>query len=887
MKRFIVIFIAFVLAYGCVSTVGGDEYAQGYYEHIKDHKRIAVSDLSKLEECKVGSCWCFVCEEGLEIEAFKFSTNLAGGRCSWEKECTASKASELNFGTDEENMGRSIRQFMIGQGPTISDFAEAQPQCHHGLGMAVQWLIGDEDDDYDLPDASRAICLLSLDVMPVYVLYSGGENIDRDRAGEVAHVLATEGDDITMGTISDGPVGPVIIVTEMDFDISKSADVADQVDAINEECNDRANGEVNCFVAVAPKFNDYAALNTIMEEPGMKEGVDFIAYGINYRETTSCDPAAIRAEALAFSEYALYNHSKPTIIPYILFDSAGTSKEDDDGNTCEWDENKMIEAYASFWPSNIYPLQEVGVVGLAPYSYSSAQFGAANPLECNDCDLSKNQQRMQAWFGGCQDYAKLSRQDNFTKNPGSGIIFPNESAGNCDHNAQFAALMRETKYAQTGGGSDLLDPVQGEMEPPQPKLYSCSACVTYNLSSTEPSFAFTNKSGDPDGVMIKLPAPIELDNGTIITEMSVCEVYPEVDIWADRRNLDPMLVRAIIYGESNFNPCAAAKVCSKEHKQSGGTGCFQAGQTNIDDECYEKAYNEMHDPVETCNTNLTNAPNVDDDRPDWRWCGLGIMQSLEPPYTFWPSPPAEENGQYLHVYENSGFYTKGLITADDLEAVLACAPNDKFNPFNASHSLCIGTAKLANAMQRARQWLNSPSNHARLNWDEDNYEKDEVFAAYIAAHMYGGFWNMKAQNPDCTEGISNGDCWTSNFLDSWTVTKDWCEENKNEDDTYPYPECTDDGEPNEDECYGYTDFVEYMRNCEVEHLPRPTDPGNNKMSTYYWLRDGCEISFCPPGKEVLQEAYGDEWEDYIPDSGNIYIPDPEEEEEEEESEETS
>ncbi|MBU0531959.1 hypothetical protein KKB44_00530 [Candidatus Micrarchaeota archaeon] len=836
MKKFCAILLVFLFAYGCLNSIGGDSYTQNY---IDDLSRVPISDPATLEDCEVGDCWCLVCESGLTIEAISFSNNLAGGQCYWETECTSSAAADLMSGSTPD---LSIRQFMIGQGPSISDFSDAQPYCHYGLSMAVQWLVGNDEEEYDLPDAERAICLLTMDVIPLYVLYSDGEDISASRAREIGEIFATEGDDITLGTLTDGPVGPVIVVTEMNFETSEASLVANQVRAINDVCDD-------CFIAVGPKIGDTEALDALMAQPDMEDEVDLIAYGIDYRYVSGCNAGDIRTQALNFSRYALYTYNKPTVIPYILFDSSGS---DVDG-TCTWDENKMREAYSSFWPYGIQPLQQAGVIGLAPYSLFSSQYGVLNPLNCTDCDLGKNSQRLAAWFSGCQDYTNLTTPSGgFHRGGATPIMFSNGSSGFCN-NAQFDYLMRQTQYASIGGGSDILSPQQSEMRDPAPMVYRCSACVSQNISQLTPPFAFEVPTGDP---------PEEY-----------CTLYPEIETWADRRNVDPMLVRAFILGESGFDPCAAAKVCSADYH---GAGCFPR-VSDGSSECYYKAYDEMYDPAGNCT--FTNA--VPSDEPDWRWCAFGLMQTVIPPYTLWPSPPASETQPYEDVFLTSGFYEMGKIGLDTLEGTEFCAPPDgNFNPFNTSHSLCLGTAKMANDLQQARGWITA--HRTQLNWGADDYERDSVFAAYIAGNIYGGLWDSTARDETgkpadfrCSSTLGNGDCWAANFLKSWTVDEEYCDEYFEEYEEYPY-ECDDDGEPDRDRCYGYTDFVEFVRDCEVEYLARPADGGANKMARYYWLRNGCEQSACPPGKQLLQAAYEDDWESHVPSSGSLYIVDEEE-----------
>jgi hypothetical protein len=853
MRRFIPLFIAFFIIYGCLSSIGGQQYTQNYYSNID---RIAIHDPSQVAQCKQGSCHCFVCEDGRPIPGIDFMQNLAGGRCFWETDCNQERAAEL---MSDSTPKQTIRGFMIGMGPSISDWADASPYCNNGLRMAVQWLIGDEDNPYDLPDASRSICLLTLDTIPVYVLYSNGTDISDTQAGEVARILKEQGDEATFNsliTIGEA-VGPTIIVTEIDFDVADAGLVADQVEAINNACNpNRDNGEVNCFVAVAPKFNDNAAMDAIMQMPGMNEQVDFIAYGINYRYADKCEWGPIMEQAINFSKRALYNYSKPTIIPYILFDSTGTDKD----GSCTWDEDKMLRAYGQIFPHSIEPLQQRGVIGIAPYSFQSAQYGVTNPLNCSDCDLGKNSQRRESsFFAGCHALTTVSRKDTTHRGGGVPMIFPNESAGFCDFNMQLDRLFREVTYADSVGGRDFFSPQQ-TLKEPAPTLYRCSACVSQNLSATTPPFDFTTFGGTPDD---------KYCNATEETKAWA----DQIESWADRRNLDPMLVRAFIYAESKFEPCSAVKVCSADYQ---GAGCFARGESGAS-ECYKGGYDAMYDPRDSDDPQYCEIENDEGtDPPRWRRCAFGLMQTVVPPSTFWPSPPASEEGEHYDIFQTTKFNSPAFVSGD-LVIAKSCAPDGNFNPFNTSHNLCMGTARMASAMKTAKSWIES--NKGLLNWDiTKDYEKTNAFTAYVAAHDYGGIWNSKARRATskCSVLETNGNCWGNNFFDSWEVTEKWCSDHEDEEGNYPKDaygnaKCTGSGEPNKAACYGYTDFVEYVDECEKEHMDRPSHGASTKMGVYYWLKSKCKGSFCPPHNRLLTEA---DRTSMIPSSGNLYVLDP-------------
>ncbi|MFH1784830.1 MAG: hypothetical protein ABH842_00210 [Candidatus Micrarchaeota archaeon] len=830
---FLLILFGLIITFGCLQRLssGSNLYEQ---EYMNSFSYVALADPSQTELCKTGTCLCMVCQNGSNI--FGPLQSLVGGYCYFETNCTANKTAEISL-RQSPYESQLIHHFMIGQGPTFGDFSYANTFCNNRLGMAVQWLLGSNESPYLEPDASRAMCFLSKDVMPVYILYSNGTDINITQTRKIAQILGEEGDDLYMGRLSTGPVGPVVVIAEMNFDVSDAVQVAAQINAINDACgNIRAgtSSKIYCLTAIGPKINDFTALDAVMTElyaNGWEDKLDLIAYGIDGRYVHSCDGTKIRQQALNFSAYALYNHSKPTIIPYVLFDP-GTNDTD---NSCTWTEYTVVNAYGSFFPLGIQSLQKKGVIGIAPYSFNTTGgVGIVNPLNCSNCAVGKTQDRLRAWYGGCQSYTWYAR-DATSSNPSGGtlLIFGNESGSVCNQNAQFDYLAGVRFTA-----NDILQQQKSQLNDSLDKYFSCDECIINNISSPMP-FAFNNKSGTPSD--------------------TYCSAFPEVDQWAGARNLDPMLVRAFIITESSFEPCAAAKVCRAGY---GGSGCFDNDPSTAD-ECYNKpAYDYMEDPTGNCT--FANAPNWNSAQPDWRWCGLGLMQALAPPYTFWPAAYRSDGveGEYNYIYELSN------LGDGQLAAAKSCNPIN-FNPFNPSDSACLGTWVLEAKLKSAESWI--ASNRAKLNWAATDEEKDAVFTAYVAAHKYGGSWDSSTRlstHPRCTASIKNGDCWALGFVESWLFNDEYCASAAGETDT----EHCDGGiaiKLPPEKCYGYDDFIKYIRECEVPYLKSNRDSGANKIENFFWLTSKCENSLCPDGKKLYHDLGMS-----VPSSGTPYIQDP-------------
>lgn len=835
---------AVILAAGCLQRAGG-----GASPFVEDYKNGLIwTSPAQAEDCRIGSCWCYVCKNTSTI--FGPMKSLMGGYCYFEKNCTSNVTSFLENGSSSD---LDLRRFMIGQGPSFYDFGNAQPYCSYRMGMAVHWLVGSNETPYTLPSAGRAMCFLSKDVIPMYVLYSRGQDINVSRAREIGHILGTEGANYFLGLYSSGPVGPVIVVTEIDFNASNASLVADEVRAINDECNPnrRTSNRVYCQVAVAPKINDYAALDAVMDDLASTDDlddVDLIAYGVNSHYVHSCDIQQVNEEIVEFARYSLYNWSKPSVIPYVMFEPNAS----DAGDTCQWSEEDVVDGYAFFFPDVIQELAKRGGVGLAAYSFNGTSSPNSNPLGCKNCDVAASPERLRAWYGGCQAYANVTGTKEHPS-PGVPILFPNESGGYCGGQAENGDFLASWTFG-TAGDRNILARQQPQLGPAMNKVYSCDQCLIMNTS---------------------MATLYDFGSSPAITPKQ-CTSYPELDRWAGVRNLDPMLVRAFVIPESSFDPCSAPQV--------------RSGQ-----ECYSIGYDSMSDPAGTCTFTPSNT-----NPPTWRFCGLGIMQVIEPPYTFWPAThtPDGQDGQFYDVFSRSG-----LKTAAALDAAKACDP--QFNPFNVSDAACLGTAKMEFNLKRAHAWVRSHNTAFNLTLREidGGSDKAEVLAAYISAHMYTGDWDQAVSSsfssvyPSCsptaytssggTRARTNGECWTDSFYQSRIITTTYCSSDAGRQD--PTQACRD-GRPYDnqyDHCYGYTDFAKFVRLCRAPFIPIRRDRAAEKMSYYFSLAKNCPNSFCPDGKNLMTAICqpgpdGKVNTQYcigpgvpkVPSSGSFYIPNP-------------
>lgn len=876
---FILLVSGLLLAPGCLQKLaGGGTYSTDY---VKGLNRTAIYDESQITECKLGECICMSCKNAT-FSWFRPLRSMVGGNCYFLRNCTSDKLLPLMNMTYKPS--ESPRRFMIGQGYSFNDFGDANGWCGNRLDMAVQWLIGSNTTPYSLPDTDRAKCMLDKGVMPVYVLYSNSKAVDAPRAGNISYVLGHGGPPQNPAgaflppvnvVLPAGPVGPVIITTEMDFNSSNDEvvrNVTEQIRQIDLNCGNQRTGDpstdkIYCMVALGVRMGDTEGVRKVMEQLGPdSRKVDLIAFGINAHTMNlnsssgnglGCNSGDALRQAVRFAQFALYNYSKPTVIPYVMYDANGT----DSVNSCNWTEAAMDDALlTTMSPLALLPFQKAGVIGIAAYDFNSSQWSLTNPLNCLDCAIGKNDLRMRAWFGTCtlnkvKTSGSLPAGDNT-------ILFSNASGGTCDYNINPLGLMQMV-FGDSG------NPQIPAGAPHNDTAFRCDACVSENLV-----FPFSVPS-----------TSLQLSNA--LNNYTYCKSIPQLDLFAGRRNLDPMLMRAIAIGESGMNPCSAACVVP--------TGVTKGGCMT---ECYGKALDFVPEPDTDINCQVVapgqtptfaqeykfwEPPTKNSGQADYRWCGLGLMGVIEPPYTMWPQPyyVNPQNGQ---VGQDGPFYDGTRLGGYQLfkEALSAVPPNtadyktakaecgDQFNPFNATYAACWGTAKFAGMLKAAYGVLDSNNGEvATILNVKDSQDREKVMAYYIALLKYRGFWDapitttpiIKASGKPGVSRTTYGAQWIYNFDYQKKFTAVYCGDTNHKEE----PECKLKQQSQYSACFDQSDFIYYVRECEFRSpigLAPATDTskgpffgdyGSRILSTYLALTSGCDTAYCPSWKRLASE----------------------------------
>ncbi len=826
-----IIFTFFVIAIfffipGCLKNItGASQYADEYVQNLRYINASGTPGM--LDE---GSCTCMICRNSTFL--FGVFTSFVGGDCKFITPCDQNTF-EM-YSNPQQTKNYTLRQFMIGAGPSFADFGAANSYCYNKLSMAVHWLVGAENRPYSLPSAERAMCMLDKGVIPVYVLYSDGKNIDPDSTREIAAILGHEAMDVTMGRVC-GAVGPTIVTTEIDFNSTDPAvidRVVEQIHAINEGCNDfsKTPPEINCFVAVAPKMGDTKGLDAVMGRVSREE-VHLLAFGINsHYDNGTCNGAFMHTEAVKFARYGLYKYGLPSVIPYVLFD-ANTM---DATGRCTWSEENVLEGYRLFFPSGVVSLLGAGVIGVAPYDFNSSATGG-DPLRCNDCALGASEERLAAWYGGCQKMVEIGNKVPSAQMP---IIFPNASGAYCDYGVQQDALFHIYRDAQ---GTEFYLPISHTLAPPEKELFRCDACLLQSNKTISDYYPTIKK-------YVVKSLPDYSDKCPDCPDPAICYIYPEIDYYSSRFNVDPTLMRAIAWVESDFNKCSAALVGS-------GEGCLRGA--------YDTGYNFMYDPSGECDSDLENLmgksgyyePGVQEGtrQPKCRFAGLGLFQVIEPPYTFWPSPyyPEEgKSGPYADEYERA----KDKGRAANIDGARACSPY--FNPFNTTDAACMGARKLEGAIKFGMDWVDKTSEDCSSVPDlfeiKNDPAKRDILATFAATYLLAGVWR-KGYDEGCPSYQTPLDCWASKYCALKT-----CKSRQPPDCGLV---CTESGgkcvptDADTSACAGSRDFLDFSECLVKQHgMDQKLSmlAGFRKLGAYESLQTVCP-SFCPPQKRLLDE----------------------------------
>lgn len=742
-----------------------------------------------------GTCISMICTNKTPPFPFNlfFDASLKGGNCTFDV-CNESRYISINYEYNEK--GNATRFFMFGAGHSFLSFSDANLYCNNTMKMSVKWLIGNNLTPYPVPTKERAECFLDKNIIPVYILYSNFTNINIARAGEIASNLSG--------------AGPAIIVSEAELDdsnVSRYLKIYGQISEMRTNCP-------TCLIALGIKLNgstEYNTTNSIFTSyPNILNNIDLVAYGLNSHYFKECNPDKMIWYAINYSKYILHTYSKPSLITYVLFDVGNSSD-----NSCKWLNETAGNGYSKLYTYSS-SLVSNGVIGASIYS-----FYGIGPFQCENCAFvdpnygpnqcnpnfrpEKMNPRFFNYFGFCQAYylgidadpnsqpppQPGEQRDNKSMNSMLPLVFSNGSQ-NCNF-AYNSNILRYMNISDT------------EIKP----------LITYNITASEPFFSCAGCFGG------NIPTNF-IDLPTAHEDLECTKYKPQIEIAADNFDMDPTLLRAVVWQESNFDKCAVS-YAPNSSKRCNPYYLMEVPDPNhcCTPQWYPPHYEDLCDsnPLTTCKLESSIAPYCKGN--PCKPCAYGLAQVVEYPWDVYYAHP---NDPIPH-------------------AVRACATKltqsgyPDFNPYRPYDSPCAYAYKFMDwALPTGRGTVTA---HIA---DLDAYDeiKKEWFAVFFALdNMYG-----HQSKPACHAASESQLDWIDHFNN---------QKNRTDCDTNPIV-CTGDGSypQTRRECCGNKDFLNYVKYCEHGGT---FSYAYDVLARYTALTKDCSAPYCPDsgGQQTISD----------------------------------
>lgn len=774
---------ALFLLLGCDETVEDYYRIEGGEVHAPELFEVMGMDAPMCDPTDE-NCICMVCTGGesdsLNPYHWFYDLPLTGGECTFRRNCTREFFTE-GFEEEEE----SFIPFMFGMGSNFAEFAYANVYCNNSARLAVRWLQAREGFDYPLPAHERAECFLDKDVFPMYLLYSNGSEMSVQRAGRIASEF--------------NGAGPVILSSEFDFNPNDAAAIGlavEQAFAMKDACP-------NCLVAVSPRYEynrsldadgnvtgysaTYEAIDYIFSTyPDAYTKIDLVGVGLNSHHAPNCEAASLIYDGIDYSNYVLETYGKPSIWAYVLLDEGGYNAGGQAEGTCAWNSSEVIKAYGDLYKYSP-ALVHSGVIGAAPYSLYGMQGG---PLECGNCGLMSMEKELypqhSAWFSLCQNY--------YTNRGYLFLVFSQSPCADCSFANNFNLFQLDSFRSGSA-------PAPGEQPAVSPfsTFYRCNGQLITKF-------------------------PPEIDNfrtRPIIPSKAMCEIYPEIDLYADVIDLDPALARAVAWGETGLNG---------EENGPGGDTC-EFSQVESCSNCLTS----VPDPAGVCNTATPISPNK-------YIHSIGIMQVHTYPAEYWDEVP---NGKVLHK-----------------DAALWCGGED-FNPFNKENNICLGTMVLRDAVNAGMEFVENHEQELGLHEYEpgsDQYnDMKSAISVFVGSYLYSGASGISGTGGQVYATGSMED-WAYEFSRQIEVTDDYC----SVVGASGHPCCERDGTAKTNDCCNNKVFIDYVAECKYDSLPqdaqKKADYGFNLLGRYRGLMQTCEQYDAEGWRQAIESYVAEDME---------------------------
>jgi len=496
-------------------------------KYLADRKDLLCKELDDAKPC-----YCFTCKNntGLTMKLLmdSYDNTLVGGACNATYCNQDDYIDYVNNFNDIE-----MRTFMLGSGQSFVSGGAAGLYCNYTLQLATKWMKGSEGKPPVIPLASRAYCWLGRGMLPLFIYYTGGTEINVARTAEMAQAF------------NAADAGPAIITTEAGWngtDNDAVGKVKAQIEAL-QTCK-------KCIKVLAVKPSDYTALYSILGVPGnidaaMLSKVDAIGFGFRTNDYPHCDMNQIIYENINFSSYILQKYNKPTIWLYVGASEGNSSIGGDDApGGCVWDAAKVSNFYTELM-SQSGRMANAGVLGMSLYEFVDR----SGPIPCNGvqgCDFGMLDVNGSQKHPELNTWSKMCQRVNVDSGPRTPLFFSRNGQGGtlCGNNVQNTeAGMGGVASIGTARGLEMGTVAS---TPKIPNMGCGEVCVS-NATMKKPEIYDSTGEGFHD--------------------KRHCSMYPLIDEFADNADVSATYMRAIIEQESGFDQYAVSNI------SNSSTGC--------------------------------------------------------------------------------------------------------------------------------------------------------------------------------------------------------------------------------------------------------------------------------------------------------------------------
>ncbi|MEM4332020.1 MAG: hypothetical protein QW500_01955 [Candidatus Micrarchaeia archaeon] len=534
----------------------------GCLQKPSDYKTYVIN--ASTSKINFDQCTCMLCTNSSgHTYVDIFTSGLESGSCFFASNC--SRAYIYNYLTD--NKKNYVRDFLIGQGGSYTEYEESNLRCDLQEGYVVKILYGKNRPPfynrkkffgtYDTSEADTVECALKKGAIPFYIIYTKGTYYGTDWIP-----------DFMKSTVKDRfSTEPVFIAPEALFEGKNAKEIAAQIDVIYDNCGVRQEtgncikynpqtGDCiqketlyvrGCKVALYPKQDTDALIFETLDvmkanHPKQMDKVSAVILTLNVdKGGFNCDGGQAIANITNRSRFVLNRYGKPSFLLFSIDKSCAGEAS-----------NIALEFY-----KGIPFMRMTGIFGAA---YSQFYDYEDNPLNngINAYSFANAVSEKPAFNTGMDDWIRLCKYYNEPPYKREPIVFQSNGVNittACDFLGTYGMVTLgedETELAKINSYST-------------DKVNVKSGKVDYDICIPEIDFGSIESVAKPwsGWSSFTVPGLVQEDGANAdsketkdgsgsgqgqqqpVTYSTMCwEGYPEVEVVAERCGISRHLVRA-------------------------------------------------------------------------------------------------------------------------------------------------------------------------------------------------------------------------------------------------------------------------------------------------------------------------------------------------------